>query len=156
MLSASRMSILGFVAAAVLLSGCGGTKSSVVAEIGKDPAKKEIVTLDEFNEVYAKNNGGKESAQAASTDDKTKFLDLYVNFKLKVKEAYERGYDKDPEIQTELQDYRRNLSVSYLMNREKFGPAHYLCMEQNMPATIGRSRTPKTGGRRFANPPGNY
>ena len=118
MLSASRMSILGFVAAAVLFSGCGGTKSSFVAEIGKDPAKKEIVTLDEFNEVYAKNNGGKESAQAASTDDKAKFLDLYVNFKLKVKEAYERGYDKDPEIQAELQDYRRNLSVSYLMNKE--------------------------------------
>jgi len=59
------------------------------------------VTLDEFNDVYAKNNGGKDSAQVASADDKAKFLDLYVNFKLKVKEAYERGYDKDTEIQAE-------------------------------------------------------
>ncbi|MCX6138028.1 MAG: peptidylprolyl isomerase [Ignavibacteriales bacterium] len=118
MVSASRISFVGIFAAAVMLCGCGGTKSSVVAEIGKDPAHKELITIDEFNEVYAKNNGGKDSAQSATTDEKAKFLDLYVNFKLKVKEAYERGYDKDPEIQSELQDYRRNLSVSYLMNKE--------------------------------------
>lgn len=95
--------------------GCGG---SYVADIAG-----EKISIEEFEQVYAKNNGGWEAASKTSVDDRQKFLDLYVKFRLKVKEAYARGYDKDKELQNELNDYRKNLAVSYMLEKEITKPA---------------------------------
>ncbi|MFA6457120.1 MAG: peptidylprolyl isomerase [Bacteroidota bacterium] len=95
--------------------GCGG---SYVADIAG-----EKISVEEFEEVFARNNGGTEAAAKTSLDDKQKFLDLYVKFRLKVKEAYALGYDKDQELQNELNDYRKNLAVSYMLEKEITKPA---------------------------------
>jgi peptidyl-prolyl cis-trans isomerase SurA len=100
------------------IGGCGSQKSAVVAEIGT-----EKISLQEFETMYAKNNGGWDGATKTSMDDRGKFLDLYVKYKLKVKEAYARGYDKDPELRNELNDYRKNLAVTYVIDKEITGPA---------------------------------
>lgn len=97
--------------------GCGGS-SPVVAKIGNDE-----LTLKDFEEVYAKNNNGVDAAKRTSLEDKEKFLDLYLKFRLKVKDARTRGYDKDPDIQKELSEYRKNLAVSYLLENEITAPA---------------------------------
>ncbi|MBI2428430.1 MAG: peptidylprolyl isomerase [Ignavibacteriales bacterium] len=97
------------------MTGCGG---AYVADIAGDK-----ITVEEFEQVYAKNNGGWEAASKTSVDDKQKFLDLYVKFRLKVKEAYAKGYDKDPELRRELADYRKNLAVSYMLEQEITKPA---------------------------------
>ena len=105
--------VLFTLAAAV--TGCGST---YVADIAGDK-----ISVAEFEQVYAKNNGGMEAAAKTSLEEKQKFLDLYVKFRLKVKDAYEHGYDKDPELKKELSDYRGNLAVSYMVDQEITKPA---------------------------------
>lgn len=95
--------------------GCGG---SYVADLAGDK-----ISIDDFEQVYAKNNGGWEVAAKTSLEDKQKFLDLYVKFRLKVKEAYSLGYHQDKELKDELNDYRKNLAVSYMLEKEITKPA---------------------------------
>jgi len=97
--------------------GCGGS-SSYVADIAGDK-----ITIQDFEQVYAKNNGGWEAAAKTSVEDRQKFLDLYVKFRLKVKEAYSLGYNNDKELKNELNDYRKNLAVSYMLEKEITKPA---------------------------------
>jgi peptidyl-prolyl cis-trans isomerase SurA len=103
---------------ALMIVGCASHQSVAVATIGGDN-----VTLDEFNAMFSKNNGGIEAAQKASLEDKEKFLDLYLKFKLKVRQAYDRGYQNDSDSRAELQEYRKNLAVTYLIESEINGPA---------------------------------
>ncbi len=84
---------------------------------------KGTVTVGEFEKAYAKNSGGVEAAKDDSLEQFQKFLDLYVNFKLKIKDAYERGYDKNPEMLAELNDYKKKVGVSYLLDKELVEPA---------------------------------
>ncbi len=95
--------------------GCGG---AFVADIGG-----EKISVEEFEQTFAKNNGGREAAQKTSIEDRQKFLDLYTKFRLKVKEAKAAGYDKDHELVNELNDYRKNLAVSYMIEKEITKPA---------------------------------
>ncbi len=110
--------LIGGLLSGLLFAGCASQQSIVVATVGGDK-----ITLDEFNAMYAKNNGGADAAQKASAEDKEKFLDLYVKFRLKVKEAYNHGYQNDADVKSELQDYGRNLAVTYLMEKEINEPA---------------------------------
>jgi len=99
----------------VAIAGCGG---AYVADIGGDK-----IPVEEFERVYSKNNGGMEAAAKTTLEEKQKFLDLYVKFRLKVKDAYANGYDKDTELQKELAEYRNNLAVSYMIDQEITKPA---------------------------------
>lgn len=79
--------------------------------IGKDAIHKS-----EFEYVYNKNNTDtKTNHTKASVDE---YLDLYVNFRLKVKEAEELGMDTIGSIVSELETYRKQLAKSYLFDRE--------------------------------------
>lgn len=102
----------------LLVSGIIGCGGSYVADIAG-----EKISIEEFEQVYAKNNGGWDAAKKTSVEDRQKFLDLYVKFRLKVKEAYALGYNKDMELQSELNDYRKNLAVSYMFEKEITKPA---------------------------------
>ena len=112
----SNLFLLGF--SVLVIAGIIGCGSASVADLGG-----EKISLKEFEEVYAKNNGGLDAAKKTSAEDRQNFLDLYVKFKLKVKEARSLGYDKDPELVKELADYRKNLAVSYMLEKEITGPA---------------------------------
>lgn len=70
----------------------------------------EKVTAAEFKRVYLKNNSG-EMVEKSTVDE---YLDLYINFKLKVKEAEARGYDTINQFQEELAGYRKQLAQPYL------------------------------------------
>jgi peptidyl-prolyl cis-trans isomerase SurA len=95
--------------------GCGGT---YVADIAGDK-----ISVEEFETIYSKNNGGPEAAAKTTIEDRQKFLDLYVKFRLKVKEAYALGYGNDKELRSELNEYRKNLAVSYMLEKEITKPA---------------------------------
>ena len=112
---------------ALLLGGCASQQSAVVATIGGDK-----ITLDEFNTMFAKSNGAKDAAQKATADDREKFLDLYVKFKLKVKDAYAQGYQNAPDIQTELKEYKRNLAVTLFLEHEFYEPAIHQMYERKL------------------------
>lgn len=69
------------------------------------------VTADEFIYLYKKNHPAKEDL----TDQKIEeYLNLFINFKLKVAEARKRGADKTPEFTKEYNTYKEELRKPYL------------------------------------------
>ena len=70
----------------------------------------EKISKSEFKRVYQKNNSG--DIITKSTVDE--YLDLYVNFKLKVMEAVKREMDQDEAFIKELGGYRKQLAQPYL------------------------------------------
>lgn len=70
----------------------------------------ESISMQDFIKVYLKNNSG-EMIQKSTVDE---YLDLYINFKLKVKEAVNAGYDTSEIFITELDGYRQQLAQPYL------------------------------------------
>lgn len=73
----------------------------------------ESVKVDDFMYVYKKNN-----SQENLTDKKSieEYLDLYINFKLKVKEAEALGYDTVSAFKSELAGYREQLAEPYFVD----------------------------------------
>jgi len=69
------------------------------------------VTTDEFSRVYNKNI---DLVQDEKQKDVDEYLKLYVNYKLKLEEAYALGLDKDKKYKNELESYRRQLAKKYL------------------------------------------
>lgn len=80
----------------------------VLLNIGGDE-----ITVDEFLSVYNKNRNVGEDIDPKSMDE---YLDLFINFKLKVKEAETRGMDTIPSFVNELSGYRRQLAKPYLVD----------------------------------------
>lgn len=73
------------------------------------------VSVREFENVYHKNN-----TTATIKDEKSleEYVDLFVNFKLKVKEAEEFGLDTVSSFIRELAGYRKQLSQPYLTDKD--------------------------------------
>ena len=92
--------------------------SPVIATIGP-----ERITVKDFETAYAKNNGGWENGVAASLEERERFLNLLVKFRLKVLEARERGIASDSSIQQELQTYGLSIATSYMLDKELVEPA---------------------------------
>jgi len=66
--------------------------------------------IEEFNYAYAKNN----LDQEVSKDSINTYLDLYINFRLKVKEAKALGYDTTKVFKEEFALYKNQLEESFL------------------------------------------
>ncbi len=73
------------------------------------------VLRSEFEYIYTKTNGPDANFSKESLDE---YLNLYINFKLKVKKAKEMKLDTIVALQQELNGYRRQLADSYLIDRE--------------------------------------
>jgi peptidyl-prolyl cis-trans isomerase SurA len=84
----------------------GSDASTVLFRVGNEP-----VTLDEFEYVYRKNNPKQKDDY--SREALEEYLELYINFKLKVKEARNLRIDTLPGVRSELDRYRRQLVKSY-------------------------------------------
>ncbi len=109
---------LAVVLLGLFLAGCSPKEhDAVVATIGNDP-----MTLSEYEKLYIKSNGTRDAGAAASQDDREKFLDLVVKYKLKLKDAYSQGLDKKPEINQEIGQYKGSLAQSFLTEREVTSP----------------------------------
>lgn len=67
---------------------------------------------DEFEYVYRKNSFASDGAYSA--EDVHNYLELFINFKLKVEEARHRGYDTSQSFRTEFESYRNQLARPYL------------------------------------------
>lgn len=93
-----------------------GLNFSLFSQNASDPLLLEIgdrkVNLSEFEAVYKKNNN-QSNAQAVE-----EYLDLYINFRLKVKEAEDLGLDTSAKFKKELAGYRRQLAEPYLSDNE--------------------------------------
>ena len=80
--------------------------------------KNNPVHLSEFRQIYAKTNQEKADFSEASLLD---YLDLYINFKLKVQRGYDLRLDTTQAFTTEFEGYRRQLAAAYLVDKEVTG-----------------------------------
>ena len=72
------------------------------------------VYTNEFIAIYKKNNSFVDEASKGGIQH---YLDLYVNYKLKVKEAFELKLDTLQQFKNELSDYRENLIQPFLKDK---------------------------------------
>ena len=90
--STSILSLLCFVASAQNIASVNG----------------KSISSKEFMWVYKKNHGG---TTAAPYKDLAAYLDLYINFKLKVIEAKSMGLDTDTAYKAEINGYEHALKT---------------------------------------------
>ena len=87
----------------------GMSDETVVLKVGE-----ENVTLADFEHVFRKNN--KDSV--TTTDALDAYMELFVNFKLKVLEAEAMGMDTVSAFQKELAGYRDQLARPYMVDSD--------------------------------------
>jgi peptidyl-prolyl cis-trans isomerase SurA len=104
-----KMRVLFIFFASIWTTALFGQSSPILMTIGD-----EKVTLAEFERIYQKNNG------VASLNRQTpeEYLELFINFKLKVKEAETLGMDTTTRFINELDGYRKQLAKPYMEDEE--------------------------------------
>src|SRR5882672_12894042 len=86
---------------------------------------KYKVDVKEFLREYNKNNSQPVSNKSKAVRD---YLDLYINSKLKIREAYDKGYDQLLQIKKEVENLRSQIADNYMndpgmvgqLNRQAF------------------------------------
>lgn len=84
-----------------------GQDDPVILTIDDQP-----ITKSEFLQIYLKNNDNPKYDQA-SLDE---YMELFRKFKLKVAEAEALGYDTIPKLVKELDGYKKQLAIPYLID----------------------------------------
>jgi len=72
------------------------------------------VSLEEFERIYNKNN----SDLAGNQQSPVEYMELFINFKLKVLEAENRGMDTTQKFINEFNGYKNQLAKPYLTDEE--------------------------------------
>jgi peptidyl-prolyl cis-trans isomerase SurA len=104
-----RKSLLSIVLVVVTTLGLYSQESPVLMTIAD-----EEVTLSEFERIYRKNN----NEASLNKQSPEEYLDLFINFKLKVMEAEALGMDTTTKFTSELEGYREQLAKPYLVDEE--------------------------------------
>ncbi|MEP2025059.1 MAG: peptidylprolyl isomerase [Reichenbachiella sp.] len=109
MIQPSRLSLLFFYFFfPTLLFAQSDKEDETLFQLGE-----ESFGIKAFNYYFLKNT---EEPSADSAKIKVnEYLDLYVNFRLKVKEAINLGQDQTPEFKQEFETYKKQLAEPYLM-----------------------------------------
>ena len=85
--------------------------TDVILTVGNEKVSKK-----EFEYVFKKNNS--KNAEAPTEAGLKEYLELYINYKLKVAEAKSLGMDTISSFKKELAGYRKQLSAPYLTDKE--------------------------------------
>jgi peptidyl-prolyl cis-trans isomerase SurA len=94
--------------------------SSTIAQDSKSDSlvfsiDDEKVYKSEFVRQYEKSNSSSMDNKSLSVEE---YLDMYINFKLKVKAAKDMGYDTLPKFLNEYNNYRKQLADKFISNGE--------------------------------------
>jgi peptidyl-prolyl cis-trans isomerase SurA len=107
-----------FALGALFFAGCSPKEQEIiVATVGP-----HAVSLGEYEGQYLKTLGSREAGAATTTEDRQRFLDLLVKYRLKLAGAYSEGLDRRPEVMSEIDAYKGSLASSYLTEREVVAP----------------------------------
>jgi len=91
--------------------------SQLFSQRAEDPVLLKIddkkVTRSEFETIFKKNN----KDTLITREDLDEYMELFINFKLKVIEAEELGKDTLPSFVNELKGYRDQLAAPYLVDK---------------------------------------
>ena len=113
-----RTHLLFLLGLAFVVTSCTPKHADIVVAKFDD----HEIKMNEFEKAYEKNAGGLEQAEKDSLSKLENFLDLYVKFKMKLRDAEIRGYDQDPELKKELNDYKQKIGVSYILEKDIVDP----------------------------------
>ncbi|PKL87928.1 MAG: hypothetical protein CVV23_12905 [Ignavibacteriae bacterium HGW-Ignavibacteriae-2] len=114
----TRLFLIALGLISIMLISCSPKNSElIVAKYGD-----YNIQLGEFEEAYAKNVGGWENAVNDSASEYKKFMDLYLNFRMKLRDAEVRNYDNDSDLQNELENYKKTVGASFVIEREIIEP----------------------------------
>ncbi|MDY5969427.1 MAG: peptidylprolyl isomerase [Bacteroidales bacterium] len=110
----------------------------------KDPVVFEIsgdkVTASQFKAEFLKSmgHGAYAATLAANASEKRKVLnnyaDLYINFRLKLKDAFAQGIDTLPTLVKELALYRKELAMPYLIDSATMSRVLHEAYQRNQEA----------------------
>jgi peptidyl-prolyl cis-trans isomerase SurA len=100
-----------------VIVACSSKKKIILAEIGD-----EKLYLHDYETQFLKTINNIDSARNRSIEEKREFLDLLIKFRLKVRDARDRGLLESPEIQQDLNEYKKNFISSFLIDREIVEP----------------------------------
>lgn len=101
-------------------------EKAVLAKVGK-----ESVTYSMLKEAYRKNMNSKTiTFEQLHPDSLREFLQLYVNYRLKVQEAMAKGLHKKPEILNDIAQNRTSLAAPYMFERKLTTPAVDIALER--------------------------
>lgn len=100
-----------FVISLISLMSFSQNDNDIVLKVGS-----ENITKKEFLNIYQKNNPN--SDKSIDKRDLREYLELFINYKLKLKEARELGMDKDPNYISEVDIYRKQLVEPYINDRD--------------------------------------
>jgi len=92
-------------------------KKQVVAEIGN-----EKIYLYEYEKQFLRSNPNIDSARSKSLQDRKDFLDLLIKFRLKVKDARDRGLLTSTDIQNDINEYKKNFLSAFLIDKKIVEP----------------------------------
>ncbi len=113
-----RLSVLISVFLTFILASCSPEHSKIVlSEFGD-----RQITMGEFENVYTKNVGSFEKAKEDSLEKMKNFLELYTNFKMKLRDAEVRGFQADQALNDELLDYKKKVGVTYILEKDLVEP----------------------------------
>lgn len=100
---------LSFLLLGSMMALYAQTNNDVLVRIGK-----ESVTVDEFLNAYQKNN----TLSEATEKDLREYLDLYINYRMKVQEATALKMDTSAQFKNELASYQTQSAQQYLVDTE--------------------------------------
>ncbi len=102
------------------------------------------ITKGEFLYIYQKNNPGADNLFEA--EEIGEYLDLFINFKLKVHAAIQEGMHESPEFVREYNQYREELAKPYLRDNHILNDLleeAYVRMQEEVKASHILIRTPE-------------
>src|SRR5687768_13435519 len=109
------MNLRSIMMLALMLAGTIAVRAQqgtdVLFTIGGEP-----ITVEEFKYIYEKNNASDKGLYTQK--NLNEYLELYTNFKLKVREAHDMGLDSTDKFLKEFSTYRNQLAQPYLTDRE--------------------------------------
>ncbi len=99
-------------------SNAQSLENKVLAKVGTDN-----VTYGRLEAAFQKNmSGEKKKLYEIDKDSLHQFLNLFIEYRLKVKDAVDRGYDKEPEVVNEIEQNNRLLTESFYYDKKVFQP----------------------------------
>ena len=99
-----------WLTAAFLCLTCLGASSQTVFTYGNHK-----VSAAEFLRAYNKNNQQSQGDKSASMRE---YLQLYINSRLRIQEAYDRRYDTLPQVRDEVANLRNQIVENYMSDPE--------------------------------------
>ncbi len=114
-----RVAVFFTLALGFILTSCAPEGSqTVLAKFGD-----QKITLGDFEKAYNNNVGNNDAVKKDSLSKLKNFLNLYVDFRMKLRDAEVRGFDSDSEMQNELLDYKKKVGVTYFLETHLVDPA---------------------------------